>query len=62
MATEGQQPTTQDQVGNHQENPAMQTRPEEMWPMPQRETINFKRTKQTHFKQTLRTSLANADM
>ena len=27
------QPSTQDQVGNHKENPGLQTRPEKMWPM-----------------------------
>ena len=50
MATERQQPTTQDQVGNHQENSVQQTRPEEMGPMPLTETIDFNRTKQKHFK------------
>ena len=50
LATEGQQPTTQDQVRNHQENPARQTQPEEMWSVPRRETTDFKRTKQKKIK------------
>ena len=50
LATERQQLTTQDQVGNHQENSVQQTRPEEMGPMPLTETIDFNRTKQKHFK------------
>ena len=33
LATEEKQPTTQDQVGNHKENPGMQTQPEKMRPI-----------------------------